>query len=86
MNSFDNFINTTKENIMRKMLNYTDPEYYLIKYKPVLDSDEAKFIQVYESVYLMQGISLLTLIPTGIYMIGFRKYNKNLQAKIPGFT
>lgn len=44
MEYFDNFIAATKNNIMKKMLNYTDPEYYLIKYKPVLETDEAKFV------------------------------------------
>ena len=44
MDAFNNFINTSKSTIMQKMLNFTDPEYYLIKYKPQLDADEAKFV------------------------------------------
>lgn len=44
MEAFDNYVSSVKNNIMKKMLNYTDPEYYLIKYKPVLDTDEAKFV------------------------------------------
>ena len=47
MDSVDNFVSTAKNNIMKKMLNYTDPEYYLIKYKPILDSDETKVVDVY---------------------------------------
>lgn len=39
MDSLNNFIATAKTNIMKKMLNYTDAEYYLIKYKPNLDAD-----------------------------------------------
>lgn len=39
MNSFNDYLKTAKTNIMKKMLNFTDPEYYLIKYKPDLDAD-----------------------------------------------
>ena len=34
----------------------------------------------------MQGISLLTMIPTALYMISARKYIKNFEAQVPGFT
>ncbi len=39
MDSFNNFLSNAKTNIMKKMFNYTDPEYYLLKYKPNLDSE-----------------------------------------------
>jgi hypothetical protein len=34
----------------------------------------------------MQGISLLTIIPSGIYLFSLLKYKKNFNANVPGFT
>jgi hypothetical protein len=34
----------------------------------------------------MQGISLLTIIPTGIYMLSLRRYRNNFEGKVPGFN
>ena len=86
MDSLNNFITTTKTNIMRKMLNFTDPEYYLLKYKPDLDADQAKFIEVYENVYIMQGLSLLAMIPSLFYLLKVRKYRSKFETNLPGFT
>ena len=44
MDAFNSFLSTAKNNIMKRMLNFTDAEYYLIKYKPQLDADETKFV------------------------------------------
>ena len=38
MDSSNDFIQTTKTNIMKKMINYTDAEYYLLKFKPDIDN------------------------------------------------
>jgi len=86
MDSLNNFIATAKTNIMKKMLNYTDAEYYLIKYKPNPDADETKFIDVYENVYIMQGVSLISMIPSLIYLLRIRKYRANFEKSLPGFT
>ena len=71
---------------MKKMLNFTDSEYYLLKFKPDLDSDEKKFIEVYENVYIMQGLSLLSMIPAAYYMIRTHRYNSSLTQNVAGFT
>ncbi len=40
MDSLNTWLANTKTNVMRKMINYTDAEYYLLKFKPTLDKDE----------------------------------------------
>jgi hypothetical protein len=34
----------------------------------------------------MQGISVLTIIPSAIYLLRLAKYKKNIYANLPGFT
>ena len=40
MDSLNTWLANTKTNVMRKMINYTDGEYYLLKFKLTLDKDE----------------------------------------------
>lgn len=86
MDSVNDLLSNIKTNIMRKMINYTDAEYYLLKYKPDLDPEERKFVEVYENVYIMQGLSLIALIPSAFFVFRVQKYRKALLAGLPGFN
>ncbi len=47
MPTFDEYVSTIRTSIMSKMLRFTDSEYYLLKFKPNPDPEEAKFLEVY---------------------------------------
>jgi len=86
MDSPNDFMSSIKTNLMKKLINYTDAEYYLLKFKPDLDADERKFVDTYENVYIMQGISLLAMIPSAFYIFRVHKYRSGLLAGLPGLT
>lgn len=74
MDTSNECMSSIKTNLMKKLINQTDAEYYLLKFKPDLDADERKFVDTYENVYIMQGLSLLAMIPSAFYIFRVHKW------------
>jgi hypothetical protein len=71
---------------MEKVSYFTDKEYSSLKQKETLSPAQKKFIDVYENVYIMQGLSLLIAFPAIFYTRKAINYKTNLIRHNPNFT
>jgi hypothetical protein len=66
---------------MRKLLNHTDAEYYLLKTKPTINEFESNYLIIYENSFLMHLFAVVSVVPSIYYFVKLRKL-----MKIPGFN